>query len=50
MKDIPVNVDDDYLSSDLISVYGYEKTRVPFRSMKDVWNCARLGGKTKAYA
>ena len=26
-KDIQVNVDDDYLSGDLMSVYGYEKNK-----------------------
>ncbi|UOY06724.1 hypothetical protein L0P88_22730 [Muricauda sp. SCSIO 64092] len=50
MKDIQVKVDDDYLSSDLMSVYGYEKTWVPFKSTKDLLNCPHLDGKTKAYA
>ena len=49
-KDIQVKVDDDYLSGDLMSVYGYETKGVPFRSMKDVLNCPYLSGKTKAYA
>jgi len=50
MDDIQVNVDDDYLSSDLKSVYHYQKTKVPFRSMQDVKNCQHLGGKKSIYA
>ena len=50
MKDIQVNVDDDYLSSDLRTVYGYEKTAVPFKSMKTLKECPHLGGKKEAYA
>ncbi|GMN05076.1 FMN-binding glutamate synthase family protein [Croceitalea sp. MTPC5] len=45
MNDIQVNVDDDYLSSDLKTVYGYEKTPVAFESMKELHDCIYLGGK-----
>jgi len=47
MKDIQVNADDDYLSSNLQSLYGYEKTEVPFTNMQDFYNCIHLGGKLK---
>lgn len=50
MSDIQVNVDDDYLSSDLKNVYGYEKTKVPFNTIKELETCSYLGGKTSAYA
>ena len=50
MNDIQVNVDDDYLSSDLKMVYGYEKTAVPFTSMNELKECIYLGGKKEAYA
>ena len=50
MEDIQVNVDDDYLSSDLKSVYGYQKTVVPFNSMEELRECQHLGGKKTAYA
>ena len=36
MKDIQVNVDDNYLSSDLSTVYKYEKTSVSFTAMNDL--------------
>ncbi|MEM9647605.1 MAG: FMN-binding glutamate synthase family protein [Bacteroidota bacterium] len=45
MNDIQVNVDDDYLSSDLESVYGYQKIVVPFDSMEALHNCIYLGGR-----
>lgn len=45
MNDIQVNVDDDYLSSDLEAVYSYKKTKVPFTSMQELYNCIYLGGK-----
>ncbi|SHG27493.1 Glutamate synthase domain-containing protein 2 [Flagellimonas flava] len=45
MNDIQVNVDDDYLSSDLESVYGYQKTTVPFDSMQALHDCIYLGGR-----
>ncbi|WP_394971751.1 FMN-binding glutamate synthase family protein [uncultured Croceitalea sp.] len=48
MSDIHVNVDDDYLSSDLKTVYGYEKTNVAFNSMQELYDCTYLGGKFKA--
>lgn len=46
MCDIQVNVDDDYLSSDLKSVYGYQKHPVAFKSMQELYNCVYLGGKS----
>ncbi len=45
MNDIQVNVDDDYLSSDLEAVHTYIKTKVPFNSMQDLHDCIYLGGK-----
>ena len=45
MNDIQVNVDDDYLSSDLEAVYGYHKSEVPFESMQKLFDCQYLGGK-----
>ncbi|AWX46247.1 Glutamate synthase (ferredoxin) [Flagellimonas maritima] len=45
MEDIQVNVDDDYLSSDLKTVYGYEKEKVAFNGMKGLYNCSYLGGQ-----
>lgn len=47
MCDVQVNVDDDYLSSDLKTVYGYEKTAVPFKNMQELYDCCYLGGTTK---
>jgi len=44
MNDIQVNVDDDYLSSDLKTVYGYEKTVVPFTGMQELYDCCYMGG------
>lgn len=44
MNDIQVNVDDDYLSSDLEAVYGYSKTEVPFKGMQELHDCVYLGG------
>ncbi len=44
MCDVQVNVDDDYLSSDLKTVYGYEKTTVPFNGMQELFDCCYLGG------
>ncbi len=49
MNDIQVNVDDDYLSSDLSSVYGYEKQDVPFYGMQELYDCPHLGGKPLEY-
>ncbi|MEO1011912.1 MAG: FMN-binding glutamate synthase family protein [Bacteroidota bacterium] len=45
MEDINVNVDDNYLHSDLKSTYGYVKTPVAFSGMKELYECAYLGGK-----
>ena len=44
MCDVQVNVDDDYLSSDLKTVYRYEKTMVPFTNMQELFDCCYLGG------
>ena len=45
MDDVQVNVDDDYLSSDLKSVYRYQKEKVDFDSMQHLFDCEHLGGK-----
>ncbi|MFC4220143.1 FMN-binding glutamate synthase family protein [Flagellimonas marina] len=45
MNDIQVNVDDDYLSSGLEAVYGYQKDDVAFSSMQELYDCSYLGGK-----
>ncbi|NKI32437.1 FMN-binding glutamate synthase family protein [Croceivirga thetidis] len=45
MEDVQVNVDDDYLSSDLRRVYGYQKDQVPFEGMESLLKCPHLGGK-----
>ncbi|MEX0363502.1 MAG: glutamate synthase-related protein, partial [Allomuricauda sp.] len=45
MNDIQVNVDDDYLSSDLETVYSYSKEKVPFNNMQELYDCIYLGGK-----
>lgn len=45
MSDIQVNVDDDYLSSDLEAVYSYKKDQVAFSSMQELYDCSFLGGK-----
>ena len=44
MDDIQVNVDDDFLHSDLQSTYGYEKAIVNFNGMQELQDCAYLGG------
>lgn len=44
MSDVHVNVDDDYLHSDLKSIYKYEKALVPFEDMQALYKCAHLGG------
>ncbi|GGG46078.1 FMN-binding glutamate synthase family protein [Croceivirga lutea] len=43
MEDVQVNVDDDYLSSDLRRVYRYQKDSVPFNGMQSLKNCEHLG-------
>lgn len=43
MEDVQVNVDDDYLSSDLRRVYRYQKDFVPFNGMESLKNCEHLG-------
>ncbi len=45
MDDIQVNVDDDFLHSDLKSTYGYEKAKVNFNGMQELKDCIYLGGK-----
>ncbi|MBD0776476.1 FMN-binding glutamate synthase family protein [Maribacter sp. ANRC-HE7] len=45
MDDIQVNVDDDFLHSDLKSTYGYEKSKVPFKNMQELYACEFLGGQ-----
>ncbi|MBT8300380.1 MAG: hypothetical protein KJO63_03555 [Maribacter sp.] len=45
MDDIQVNVDDDFLHSDLRSTYGYEKALVDFNGVQELQNCKYLGGK-----
>ncbi len=45
MDDIQVNVDDDFLHSDLQSTYGYEKSKVNFNGMQELYECTYLGGK-----
>ena len=44
MNDIQVNVDDDYLSSDLQATYGYSKAKVYFEGMQKLFDCRYLGG------
>ena len=45
MDDIQVNVDDDFLHSDLKSTYGYEKSEVSFNGMQELQDCTHLGGQ-----
>ncbi len=45
MDDIQVNIDDDFLHSDLKSTYGYEKCEVAFKDMKALYDCEYLGGR-----
>ncbi|MDV7138681.1 FMN-binding glutamate synthase family protein [Maribacter sp. TH_r10] len=45
MGDIQVNVDDDFLHSDLKSTYGYEKSKVDFNNMQELYDCEFLGGR-----
>ncbi|WP_345004555.1 FMN-binding glutamate synthase family protein [Snuella lapsa] len=44
MRDIEINVDDHNLSKELARTYMYNKTPVPFTSMKDLKECVYLGG------
>ncbi len=46
MEDIQVNVDDDYLSTNLRQVYKYQKDPVPFNSMQELHECLYLGTAT----
>src|SRR5690606_15934164 len=43
MEDVQVNVDDDYLSTNLRQVYKYQKDKVPFESMQQLYHCEHLG-------
>jgi glutamate synthase domain-containing protein 2 len=45
MDDIQVNVDVDFLHSDLQATYGYEKAKVNFNGMQELHECKYLGGK-----
>jgi len=45
MDDIQVNVDDDFLHSDLQATYGYEKAMVNFNGMSELYKCPHLGGQ-----
>ena len=47
MSDIQLNVDDDFLHTDLKSTYEYTKAPVPFASMKELKECPYLGGKKR---
>lgn len=44
MEDIQLNVDDDFLHSNLKSTYKYEKATVPFSGMQSLQDCPYLGG------
>ncbi|NND16452.1 MAG: FMN-binding glutamate synthase family protein, partial [Eudoraea sp.] len=48
MQDVQLNVDDDFLHTDLKSTYDYEKAPVAFTSMSNLYNCKYLGGKDQA--
>ncbi len=50
MDDVQVNIDDDYLHSDLRSTYKYEKNEVPFNGMRALQACTYLGGKRVSLA
>lgn len=45
MQDIQVNVDDNDLTRNLRTTYGYHKTKVPFKDMQALYDCEYLGGK-----
>jgi hypothetical protein len=45
MNDIQVNVDDNDLTRNLRTTYGYNKTKVDFKGMQHLFNCEYLGGK-----
>jgi hypothetical protein len=45
MEDVQVNVDDIDLQRNLASTYGYNKTKVPFNGVQDLYSCEYLGGK-----
>lgn len=45
MHDIQVNVDDIDLTRNLRSTYGYNKTKVDFKDMQELYNCQHLGSK-----
>ncbi len=45
MEDVQVNLTDTELSRDLKAAYGYQKAKVPFTTMQDLYDCVYLGGK-----
>lgn len=45
MEDIQVNIDDNELNRNLKSTYGYDKSKVPFSGMQELYDCHFLGGK-----
>ncbi|TVZ10100.1 glutamate synthase domain-containing protein 2 [Cellulophaga sp. RHA_52] len=45
MDDIQVNLDDNELNRSLAFTYGYNKAKVPFNGMQELYDCAHLGGK-----
>jgi glutamate synthase domain-containing protein 2 len=45
MQDVQMNVDDNFLHTDLRSTYDYEKAPVEFTCMHDLETCQYLGGK-----
>ena len=44
MEDIQLNVDDDFLHSNLKVTYKYDKAIVPFSGMQSLYDCPYLGG------
>lgn len=46
MDDVQVNVTDNDLNRSLASTYGYNKAKVPFTSVQELYDCVHLGGKT----
>ena len=44
-NDIQVNIDYDFLYSDLQATYGYEKAKVDFNGMSELYKCPHLRGQ-----
>lgn len=44
MDDIQVNVDDNDLNRTLSAIYGYNKVKVPFVGVQELYDCPYLGG------